>query len=62
MIMDGSLSRLHRTLEERIGISREEQNHLHLHTIDARRICQHLTLYKVLLGTGIDDGSKSLFN
>ena len=62
MIMDGSLSRLHRTLQEGIGISREEQNHLHLHTIDARRICQHLALYEVLLGAWINHRSKSLFN
>lgn len=62
MIMDGSLSRLHRTLEERIRITRKEKNHLHLHTIDARRICQHLALYEVLLGAWINHRSKRLFN
>ena len=62
MIMDGSLGRLHRTLEERIRITRKEKNHLHLHTIDARRICQHLALYEVLLGAWINHRSKRLFN
>ena len=62
MIMDGSLSRLYRTLEERIRITRKEKNHLHLHTIDARRICQHLALYEVLLGAWINHRSKRLFN
>ena len=61
MIMDGSLSRLHGTLQERISITREKQDHLHLHTIDARRISQHLALDEVLLRTRIDDRSKSLF-
>ena len=61
MIMDGSLSSLHRTLEERICITREKQNYLHLHAIDTWRISQHLTLNEVLLGTRINHSSKSLF-
>ena len=43
-------------------ITRKEKNHLHLHTIDARRICQHLALYEVLLGAWINHRSKRLFN
>ena len=61
MIMNGSLSRLHGTLQERIRITREEQNHLHFHTVDARRIRQHLALDEVLLGARINHRSKSLF-
>ena len=62
MIMDGCLGGLHRTLQERVGITGEEEYHLHLHAIDAGGVSQHPTLYQILLGARINDRSQGIGN